>query len=86
MIVSWILVIAIFVLNLVVLPYFLFLLMTAVAAFFMGGRKLSIDTPRSRLLVVIPAHNEDSGIESTVHSCLDRHIIRPGSSTSGDRR
>ncbi len=57
--------------NLVVLPYFLYLLAIAVAA--MSARRtrttLSETQPRSRMLVVIPAHDEETGVANTVASC-----------------
>jgi cellulose synthase/poly-beta-1,6-N-acetylglucosamine synthase-like glycosyltransferase len=65
--------------NVLVLPYFLFLLALALAA--MGarrsGRRIPDAEPRSRLLVLIPAHDEESGIAATVASC--RSADYPGS-------
>jgi cellulose synthase/poly-beta-1,6-N-acetylglucosamine synthase-like glycosyltransferase len=62
----WALVVA----NLFVMPFFLFLLVTSLAALVAGRDKLSRTAPSSRILVVIPAHNEETGIAATVESCL----------------
>jgi cellulose synthase/poly-beta-1,6-N-acetylglucosamine synthase-like glycosyltransferase len=57
--------------NLLVLPYFLFLFAVAMAS--MSGRRAGPRAPeaepRSRFLVLIPAHDEESGIATTVASC-----------------
>lgn len=60
------------ILNLVLLPYFLWILATTLAAYVVGARRqLPSDfTPKSRFLIVIPAHNEEHGILNTVRSCL----------------
>jgi cellulose synthase/poly-beta-1,6-N-acetylglucosamine synthase-like glycosyltransferase len=58
--------------NLAVLPYFLFLLATSLSAIISSTREhLGSDNPSSKFLIVIPAHNEQSGIATTVRSCLD---------------
>jgi cellulose synthase/poly-beta-1,6-N-acetylglucosamine synthase-like glycosyltransferase len=62
---QWILI----VLDLAVLPYMVFLLVVGLAAVFARKRPVPRQEPRSRLLVVIPAHNEESGIARTVGSC-----------------
>jgi cellulose synthase/poly-beta-1,6-N-acetylglucosamine synthase-like glycosyltransferase len=57
--------------NLVVLPYFLFLF--AIALTTMLARRRPFRRPegeaRSRFLIIIPAHDEESGIATTVASC-----------------
>lgn len=62
--------------NLLVLPYFLFLAGVALAA--MGKRRSTSaeGDPRSRFLVLIPAHDEETGIATTVASC--RAVDYPG--------
>jgi cellulose synthase/poly-beta-1,6-N-acetylglucosamine synthase-like glycosyltransferase len=56
--------------NGLVLPYFLFLLAVALAAMAArrAGRWVPEAEPRSRFLVLIPAHDEESGIAATVAS------------------
>src|SRR4051794_19142285 len=60
---------ALVVLNLLVLPYFLLLLVTAVAAIGSRRPQRPEGEPVSRFLIVIPAHDEESGIAATVESC-----------------
>lgn len=68
----WWLLAALIAVNLAVLPYFLFLLATSLSAIISGTREhLGSDNPSSKILIVIPAHNEQSGIATTVRSCLD---------------
>jgi cellulose synthase/poly-beta-1,6-N-acetylglucosamine synthase-like glycosyltransferase len=56
--------------NLVVLPYFLFLSAIALAAMLSRRRaELPEGEPRSRFLILIPAHDEEEGIATTVASC-----------------
>ena len=62
---DWILI----VLNIAILPYFIFLLVIGLAAILSRRGPKATEEPRSRLLVVIPAHNEESGIATTVESC-----------------
>ncbi len=64
------LVLVVVAINLLLLPYFGFVLLTATAA--LCSRRLSPgpDVPKTRFLVVIPAHDEQSGIAATVRSCL----------------
>jgi cellulose synthase/poly-beta-1,6-N-acetylglucosamine synthase-like glycosyltransferase len=57
-------------LNLLVIPYFLFLLAISVGAMLTRQKPKPCQEPVSRFLVVVPAHNEESGIASTIHSCL----------------
>jgi cellulose synthase/poly-beta-1,6-N-acetylglucosamine synthase-like glycosyltransferase len=59
------------VLNLAVLPYFLFLLAIALASLFSRRPRRPEGEPWSRFLVVIPAHDEESGVATTVASCRD---------------
>jgi cellulose synthase/poly-beta-1,6-N-acetylglucosamine synthase-like glycosyltransferase len=56
--------------NVVVLPLFVYLLATSLAALVASRGTPSSIGPSSRILVVIPAHNEESGIAATVRSCL----------------
>src|SRR5438034_7740318 len=65
------------VLNLLVLPYFLLLLVTAVAAISSRRPQRPEGEPGSRFLIVIPAHDEESGIAATVEGC--RAADYPGS-------
>jgi cellulose synthase/poly-beta-1,6-N-acetylglucosamine synthase-like glycosyltransferase len=57
--------------NLLLLPYFLFLLVIAAAAMTARWTRPAVRDarPRSRLLVLIAAHDEESGIATTVASC-----------------
>jgi cellulose synthase/poly-beta-1,6-N-acetylglucosamine synthase-like glycosyltransferase len=61
--------IALILVNLLVLPHFLLLLAVAVAALLARRADRPEDEPRSRLLIIIPAHDEESGIALTVRSC-----------------
>jgi len=67
---EWRLNLALVLLNLIVFPYFGLILVTAIAAILAPGRSKRADEPRSRFLVVVPAHDEESGIAATVRSCL----------------
>jgi cellulose synthase/poly-beta-1,6-N-acetylglucosamine synthase-like glycosyltransferase len=67
---SWVAIAILVLLNVVLLPYGLFLLGTAVAAFIARRDKLPEREPRSRFLIVIPAHDEEACITSTVQSCF----------------
>lgn len=55
--------------NLLLLPYFLMLLAWAVAAILAPKKQDWKAPPRTRFLVVIPAHDEEVGIAETVRSC-----------------
>jgi cellulose synthase/poly-beta-1,6-N-acetylglucosamine synthase-like glycosyltransferase len=63
--------IALAILNAVVFPYFLFLLATSVAAIFTIRQEAAPDEPSAKFLIVIPAHDEEPGILTTVRSCLE---------------
>jgi cellulose synthase/poly-beta-1,6-N-acetylglucosamine synthase-like glycosyltransferase len=67
----WLMLVAIVAVNLAVLPYFLFLLATSLAAILTSRTRLGSDDQTSKFLIVIPAHDEVSGIATTVRSCLD---------------
>jgi cellulose synthase/poly-beta-1,6-N-acetylglucosamine synthase-like glycosyltransferase len=68
----WWLLAALLIVNLAVLPYFLFLLATSLTAILSRSRgQVGTDHPSSKFLIVIPAHNEQSGITTTVRSCRD---------------
>ena len=56
--------------NLLLLPYLGLILLTALAALCARRVCRKPDAPRTRFLVVIPAHDEESGIAATVRSCL----------------
>jgi cellulose synthase/poly-beta-1,6-N-acetylglucosamine synthase-like glycosyltransferase len=64
------------ILYVAVFPYFIFMLLTSVAALrAQMTRRAQRDRampviPRKRFVVVIPAHNEESGVVTTVQSCL----------------
>jgi cellulose synthase/poly-beta-1,6-N-acetylglucosamine synthase-like glycosyltransferase len=62
--------VALVVLNLALVPHFLFLLVTSLAAILAPKRTKPADQPRSRFLIVIPAHDEEPGIGAAVASCL----------------
>jgi cellulose synthase/poly-beta-1,6-N-acetylglucosamine synthase-like glycosyltransferase len=55
--------------NLVALPYFLFLLVISIGALASRRHPELPETATSRFLIVVPAHNEESGIAQTVRSC-----------------
>jgi cellulose synthase/poly-beta-1,6-N-acetylglucosamine synthase-like glycosyltransferase len=67
---------AVFLLNVAVIPYFLFLLTTALAAIFWRDDQRILGEPTSRFWIVIPAHDEESGIATTVRSCLAANYPR----------
>ncbi|MBY0395814.1 MAG: glycosyltransferase family 2 protein, partial [Thermoleophilia bacterium] len=57
--------------DLALLPYFVFLLIVAAAAWRRGRRgpaPLPADAPRPRFLFVVPAHDEEAGVAETVRS------------------
>jgi cellulose synthase/poly-beta-1,6-N-acetylglucosamine synthase-like glycosyltransferase len=56
--------------NVAALPYFIFLAAVALASM-LNRRRMALpeDGPRSRFLVLIPAHDEETGIATTVASC-----------------
>ncbi|WP_165065353.1 glycosyltransferase family 2 protein [Paludisphaera rhizosphaerae] len=56
-------------LNLLALPFVLMLLLSAVSAMFSSRKTKLLQTPESRFLIVIPAHDERVGIAQTVQSC-----------------
>jgi 1,2-diacylglycerol 3-beta-glucosyltransferase len=56
--------------NLLLLPYFTLILMTALAALWSRRNSSRPVAPRARFLVVIPAHDEEPGIAATIRSCL----------------
>jgi 1,2-diacylglycerol 3-beta-glucosyltransferase len=66
----WLIIAAVVVANLMVLPYFGFLLAATLAAVATGRRRTESNDPSSKFLIVIPAHDEESGIANTVRSCL----------------
>jgi cellulose synthase/poly-beta-1,6-N-acetylglucosamine synthase-like glycosyltransferase len=57
-------------LNLLLVPYFVLLFATALAAVLSRTSSSLAASPRLRFLVSIPAHNEEIGIAATVQSCL----------------
>jgi cellulose synthase/poly-beta-1,6-N-acetylglucosamine synthase-like glycosyltransferase len=63
--------IALMAINLVLLPYFTLILLTALAALARRRTLPSVNTaPSTRFIIAIPAHDEASGIGETVASCL----------------
>jgi cellulose synthase/poly-beta-1,6-N-acetylglucosamine synthase-like glycosyltransferase len=56
--------------NVIALPYFLFLSAVSLASM-LSRRQMELPAgePRSRFLVLIPAHDEETGIATTVASC-----------------
>jgi cellulose synthase/poly-beta-1,6-N-acetylglucosamine synthase-like glycosyltransferase len=70
MLVYWAAMVVIIVLNLAVVPYFLFLAAIALAAILARPQNRSHAEPRARFAIVVPAHNEAAGIAATVQSCL----------------
>jgi len=77
MVASWIPIALLIVLNLAIVPYFLFLITVSLASVISLRRnEQSALLPRSRLAIVIPAHNEAAGIAETVHSCQDADYPR----------
>ena len=67
----WLILVPLVVVNLAVIPYFLFLLAIALAAISARRREIGPVDPSSKFLIVIPAHDEEWGIAITVRSCLD---------------
>ncbi len=65
----WLLIGALALLNLGVLPYFLFLLATSVSALFSRRKQRTTGQHGSRFLIVIPAHDEEAVIAASVRSC-----------------
>jgi cellulose synthase/poly-beta-1,6-N-acetylglucosamine synthase-like glycosyltransferase len=61
--------VALIIANLVVLPHFLFLSAIALAAMLNHRRADRPGEPHSRFLILIPAHDEEAGIATTVASC-----------------
>jgi cellulose synthase/poly-beta-1,6-N-acetylglucosamine synthase-like glycosyltransferase len=66
---SWLIVAAIVVLNLAVLPYFIFLLAAAIMAIVAGRSRSAAPSLSSKFLIIVPAHDEEGGIAATVRSC-----------------
>ena len=63
--------------NLMLSPYFLFLLVVSVAAFVARRMSKIAAAPQSRFLIVIPAHDEEPVISKAVESCLEVEYPRP---------
>jgi cellulose synthase/poly-beta-1,6-N-acetylglucosamine synthase-like glycosyltransferase len=57
-------------LNLAVIASFLFILVISLAAIFSRRERIDLGEPRSRFLIVIPAHDEELSVATTVKSCL----------------
>jgi cellulose synthase/poly-beta-1,6-N-acetylglucosamine synthase-like glycosyltransferase len=70
MTVYWLILTTLVVVNLAIIPYFIFLLAIALAAILARRREIGPVDPSSKFLIVIPAHDEESGIAITVRSCL----------------
>jgi cellulose synthase/poly-beta-1,6-N-acetylglucosamine synthase-like glycosyltransferase len=58
-------------LNLLLLPYFVFLMVVSVAALLPRRKSSFATTPSARFLIVIPAHDEAPVISNVVKSCLE---------------
>ena len=73
---SWLLWISIILANAIFVPYFMFLLVIAIAAVLPRKKlDLSVD-PVSKFLFLIPAHDEEAGISHAVKNCLDVNYPR----------
>lgn len=70
MLVSWVLLALLLMLNLGLLPYFAYMLVISLASICVRRKEQGARNPQSRLVIVIPAHDEAAGIAETVHSCL----------------
>jgi cellulose synthase/poly-beta-1,6-N-acetylglucosamine synthase-like glycosyltransferase len=57
--------------NLLLVPYFLFLLFVSIAALLPRRTRKQPSAPASSFLVVIPAHDEEPVISKVVQSCLE---------------
>ena len=67
---SWLFWISIILVNAILVPYFMFLLVIAIAALLPRKKlDLSVD-PVSKFLLLIPAHDEEAGISHAVGNCL----------------
>jgi cellulose synthase/poly-beta-1,6-N-acetylglucosamine synthase-like glycosyltransferase len=58
------------VLSLLVIPYFVLMIVTALVATFRRQKTLSVNSTLSRFLIVCPAHDEEFNVSTTVESCL----------------
>jgi len=76
MIFYWLTLAVLVILNIAVVPHSLFLLMISVAAILARRQRRSVQEPLSRFLIVIPAHNEETGITTTIRSCLAANYPR----------
>ena len=67
---SWLFWISIILVNAILVPYFMFLLVIAIAAL-LPRKKLDLSKdPVSKFLFLIPAHDEEAGISHAVGNCL----------------
>ena len=57
--------------NAAIFPYLAFLLVVTAAAFLPRRRVQRTARPSSRILIVIPAHDEEPVVSKAVQSCLD---------------
>ncbi len=72
----WLLMGALMLANLAFLPYFLFLMATSISALLSRRARGSPPSVVSRFLIVIPAHDEESDISTTVRSCSNANYPR----------
>jgi cellulose synthase/poly-beta-1,6-N-acetylglucosamine synthase-like glycosyltransferase len=63
----WIVVLA----NLAFFPFYAYLIIVSLAALFSTTKRPLDRVPQTRFQVMIPAHDEEAGISSTVRSCLE---------------
>jgi cellulose synthase/poly-beta-1,6-N-acetylglucosamine synthase-like glycosyltransferase len=59
------------VINLALWPYLLYLLTTALAAMIPRRVPATKEAPATRFLIIIPAHDEETGVAETVRSCRE---------------
>ena len=71
MIVGWSLSLLLILVNAAIFPYLAFLLVVTAAAFLPRRRMQRTARPSSRILIVIPAHDEEPVVSMAVQSCLD---------------
>jgi cellulose synthase/poly-beta-1,6-N-acetylglucosamine synthase-like glycosyltransferase len=57
--------------NALAVPFFAYLLVVSLAALLAPKRPPASGDERRRFLIIIPAHDEEAGIASTVRSCLE---------------
>ena len=71
MTINWLTWAIVILVNAVLVPYFLFLFTITVSALLPRRPQGVSETPSSRFLIVIPAHDEEPVISTVVRSCMD---------------